>query len=132
MAVVVEIVGHRVVGDHQVHPSIVVDIHKHRSKAVVTLGIGNSGSHADVGEGTIPIIVEEVILLSGQTTRSTHHIDAAEFTEARRDAALPGNRRMVSIKLYVSGNKQIQQAIVVVVAPGGPSRPATQGYSCFL
>src|ERR1700740_807454 len=68
-----------------------------------------------------------MIALAWQASRAAHHVDAAKLAEAGREAALASDRGILRIKFHIPGNKQIEQSIVVVVPPGCPGRPTTQG-----
>ncbi len=67
-----------------------------------------------------------MIALARQTARTTHHVNPTKLAEPRRDAAFAGDRRIVGIEFDVAGNKQVEEAIVVVIAPGCARRPSAQ------
>jgi hypothetical protein len=73
-----------------------------------------------------------MILFSRKTTRATHHRDSAELAEVGRYAALSCNRRMVPIKLHITGDKQIEPAVMVIVAPRRSGRPTAESDAGLL
>src|SRR5580700_11207031 len=67
--VAVEIVRHRVVGYQQFGAAIPVEIRKYRRKSEVAGRIGHSRLDAHIGEGTVTVVVKEVVMLSFQSSR---------------------------------------------------------------
>src|SRR6476646_5630989 len=73
--------------------------------------------------------MEQMIVFARQPSRSTHHCDATGLAEIRRNCALPCNGWMIGVELHITGNKQIELSVVIVIAPGGSGRPAAQSDS---
>ena len=105
VAIVIEIVRHRIVRDDQVNPSIVIHVDEHRSKTVIAVRIADTSLRTHVRERTIPIVVEQMITFSFKTTWSAHDVHSAKLTEAGRNIAFSRNRRTIGIEFDVSGNK---------------------------
>src|SRR5258708_8561105 len=76
--------------------------------------------------------MEEVVGLARQTARAAHHTDSAKLAKTLWDAALSGYRRMRQIKLYVTRNEEVEQTVVVVVAPGGSCGPTAKRDAGFF
>src|ERR1700693_1900735 len=70
-----------------------------------------------------------MVALARQAARAAHHSDSAKLAEPERDAALAGDGRIVGIELYVTGNEEVEEAVVVKTAPGRPSRPPAESGS---
>src|SRR6516165_171676 len=64
-----------------------------------------------------------------QSAGPAHHGDAAKLTKACRKSALAGNGRVVDVKLHVTRHEKVQVTVMVVVAPRGSGRPASQRYT---
>src|SRR3981081_52327 len=126
MLIAVKIFRNGVVGDQQIKPTAVVHVNKDRRQAVVTPGVGNAGLHTNVGKGPIAVVVKQMIALARQSARAAHHRDSAKLTKPRRKGALASDRRIVGIEFRIAGNKEIEKAIVIVIAPGCARRPAPQ------
>src|SRR5262249_14184740 len=124
MTIFVEIVRHRIVGDKKIDPAVVINVNENRSETVVSMRIGNTRFLADIREGSVAVVVKQMIAFSLKSSRAAHYFYAAELTIASRTRAR--FRWMVWIVFGVSGNKQIKQAVVVVVAPCRPTGPATK------
>src|SRR5271167_17689 len=126
MLAAVKILRHRIIRDQKVDPAIVVHVDENRRQTVIAAGIGNAGLHAHIGESAIAVVVKQMIALARQPARAAHDRDATKLAEPRWYAALTGNRRIVGIELHVAGNKEIEEAVVIVVAPGCTRRPSAQ------
>ncbi len=77
----VEVVGGGVVGHQQVYFAVVVEVDEDRGESVVAVGIADSGFLADIGEGAVAVVVEEMVVLSFEPAGAAHHVDAAELAE---------------------------------------------------
>ncbi len=82
VAVAVEVAGDGIISDYQVEPAVVVYIDEDGGEAIVPVGVGYAGFHADVGEGAIAVVVEEMVGLAGESERSAEDVDAAELAAA--------------------------------------------------
>src|SRR5215470_5508396 len=129
MLVAIKIAGNRIVGHQQVKPAVVVDVHKNRSEAVVSGAVGHAGFQTDIREGAIPVVVEQVIAFARQAAWTAHAADAAKLAGTRGQAVSARGGRVIGIELHVARYEEIQQSIVVVVAPGGTGRPPTEGHA---
>src|SRR5438045_1426201 len=92
MAVLVEIVGSRIVRNGKIDPTIVIHINKDGSEAIETIWIGNASFFADVRESTVSIIMEKMIAFTGEASRSAHYFNAAESAGVWRKSC-PFSRR---------------------------------------
>src|SRR5207249_4761332 len=100
--------------------AVVVQVNEDGSEAVSAFAIGDTGFDADVRERAVTIVVEEVITFAEEPHRTTKNVDAAVLTCAFRNAVLSCEERAIEIVLDVAGDEEIEQAVVVVVAPRGP------------
>ncbi len=132
MEIAVEIARHRIVGHHEIDPAVIILIHEHRGEPVIGLRVGDARLFAHVYESAISIIVKQMVALSGQAARPTHQkAHATKLARARGDSSLACNRRTVCVKLHITRYEQIQQAIVIIIAPswsGGPSSECHSGF----
>src|SRR5437763_15817628 len=94
--------------------------------------VRNFSLYALVAVGAVYIVMEQVIAFARQAARPAHHLNCAKITEARRKSALPGDRRMIRIKLCIGRNEQIEEAVMIVVSPRRPGRPAAERDARFL
>jgi len=81
------------------------------------VGISDTGALTDIRERAVPVVVEEMIVFADQSQRSTHGPNSTELARTQGEAVLAWNGRMIGIELQVTGDKQIQQPIMVVVTP---------------
>src|ERR1700722_18373421 len=132
MLVAVKILGDRIIGDQQVEPAVVIHINEHRRQAVISPGVGDASLYAHISKSTVAVVVKQMVALSRQAARAAHHSDSAKLTEPGRDAALASDRRIVGIELYVTGNEEVEEAVVVVIAPSCTRRPSTESDSSFF
>src|SRR5438552_3913464 len=132
MLIPVEIVWRRIVCDQEVDPTVVVHVDKNRCKSKIRGCIGDASFFADVGECAVAVVVEETISLARYSARPAHHVHPAKLTRIRGKSALARARRMIRIELHVAGNKQIKQAVVIVVAPCWPGRPPAERDAGFF
>jgi len=114
------------VGDDEIEPAVVVEIDEDRSEAVAAFSVSDPGFDADISERAVAIVVEKMIAFSEESHGTTKDVDAAILARAFGDAAFPGEDRSIEIVLEVAGNEEIEQAVVIVVAPSGPSRPSAE------
>src|ERR1700727_910489 len=129
MLVAVKILRDRIIGDQQVEPAVVIHINQHRRQAVISPGVGDASLYAHISKSTVAVVVKQMVALARQAARTAHHGDSAKLTEPGRDAALASDGRIVGIELYVTGNEEVEEAIVVVIAPGRARRPAAESDS---
>src|SRR5580658_8865830 len=73
-----------------------------------------------------------MVALARQAARTAHHSDSAKLAEPGWDAALASHGRIVGIELYVTGNEEVEESVVVVIAPGRTRRPSTERDSSFF
>ncbi len=131
----VEIVGCGVVGHKQVQLAIVIDVGEHRAQPVIAGLVGHSGLHAYVGEGAVAVVVEEMIAFAGQAAGTAANLFAAEGAERVGRIAGTGGGQMLRVVMEVPGDKQIEAAVAIVIAPGGagvPGRGIGQSHAGFL
>src|ERR1700674_3701875 len=132
VAVAVEIVRSGVVGDDQVQPAIVVEIGEDGSEAVATFAVSDARLQADVGERAIPIVVEEMIAFAEEAHGAAKNGDASVLAGAFGDAPFSGEDGALEIVFHVTGNEEIEQTVVVVVAPGWARGPTAESDTCLF
>src|ERR1700731_289923 len=130
--VAVQVLGDGIVGNSQVEPTVIVHVNEYRRKSIVALRVRNSSLYAHVGEGSVSVVVKQVIAFARQSAWPAHYFNSAKITEAWRKSARPGDRRMLRIKLCVARNEQIEEAVVIVVSPRRSGRPAPERDARFL
>src|ERR1035438_622333 len=102
----------RVVGDEKVHQAIVVDVGGDDAKSFAWMS-GNARLFADVGEGSVAIIVKEKI---------------GHGTEDSRNAVMPlavgrDTAAVRRVKIHKVANEKVEPAIVVVIEPNRARGP---------
>src|SRR5882762_5766827 len=96
--IAVKIVGHGIISHRQVHPSVIIHIHKNCGQSIVAVGIGYPSFDAHVRERSIAIVMEQMVGLSRQTARPAHHGNASKLAKIGRNDALSCDRWMIKIK----------------------------------
>ena len=83
--VVVDVVGLRIVGHHQIQPAVVIKIHPTHGKAVVELLVDNARLPGNVSEGTVSVVSEQKVrgALHAQWSAGNPHTE-------KRAKRLPG------------------------------------------
>src|SRR3984957_12730743 len=132
MLVAVKILGDRIIGDQQVEPAVVIHINKNRRQAVISPGVGDASLYAHISKSAVAVVVKQMVALARQAARAAHHCDSAKLAEPERDAAFASDGRIVGIELYVTGNEDVEESVVVVIAPGRTRRPSTERDSSFF
>src|SRR2546426_1541104 len=78
--IAIEIPRHGIVGHGQIHPAIVIHVHKHRGQTVIALRVGDAALLAHICERAITIVVEQMIAFSRQTAGPARYRHAAKLT----------------------------------------------------
>ena len=115
----IKILLHAVVGDKYVRKAVSIIVGKPYTQST-PLFCGDTGALTHVGEGSIAVVVIKDVSGGGKFFRWTIRvvIAAAVFT-------------VLGVPVHVSGNKQIQFPVIVVVEKPGGDRPATPRNSCL-
>src|SRR5260370_3980341 len=103
-------------------------MHEGRREAVILLRIIHAGFDAGIFKSAVRLLMIKRVALSGQTSRSTHYGRAPKLTEVLSHAAgfvgiLGTGRQIIQINVEVTGNKEIEPAIAIVIAPGRAVAP---------
>ena len=101
---------------------------KTEDQTEVCVCVGDAGLDADVGEGAIAVVMEEMIRLATESAGSAHNRHAAKVAEGDR-SDIVSFCEIGEIEVNVAGNEQIETAIPVVVAPGRSGRPVAEGHA---
>src|SRR6202167_6570111 len=67
-----------------------------------------------------------MVALAGQPARAAHYGDPAKLAEPGWKPSFAGDWWIIGVEFHIARNKQIQEAIVIVVAPGRARGPSTQ------
>ena len=59
-----------------------------------------------------------MIAFAGQAAGATHHIDSAKLAELGRQVSFARDGRIVGIEFHITWDKEVEETVVVVVAPG--------------
>src|SRR6201994_1034535 len=81
----VEIVRRRIVRHQELGFPIVIQVNEQRRQAVISRGVGYPGLLADIGEFSIAIIVEKMVVLASESARPAEHTRAPILTIVRDD-----------------------------------------------
>ena len=76
--------------------------------------------------------MKQVVTLSGKTSRAAKNVQTAKLASAFRDAIFAWEWRLLKTELGIAGDKQIQQAIMIVITPGRTRRPSAERDASFL
>src|SRR5690348_250477 len=107
MAVAVQIIRARVVGNNQIRPAIVIEVSKDRSEAIAPLRVGHASFGAHICERTVTIVVKQVIAFSNQAKRPAENVDPAVLASPGWDATLSRQDRAFYIVVHVPGNEEV-------------------------
>src|SRR5580698_2367819 len=87
----VEVVGRGVVGYGEVYFAVVVQIDEDAGESVVLVRVVDSGFDADVGEGSVAVVVKEVIRLAFEAAGTAHDADSAKVALGEGDGLGSGD-----------------------------------------
>ena len=105
--------------------AVVVDVGKQHAEAVVSVGIVDAQLLAYVGEGAVAVVVKEMVVLACQAAWTAHHIDSAIVARSVTYGFGSRNGRIVEIDSGVAVDEQVEAAVAIVVAKGGPGGPGS-------
>jgi len=108
--VAIQIVGLAIVGNKQVRVSIPPDIGPHRGQAEETLGILDTSLLRDLTEGSVALIVEEIVALALEASRTTldgHAVILTGFAGAEF-------RQVVQMEVHIICDKEVGQSIAII------------------
>ena len=131
-AIAIEIVGAGIIGDGEVGPAVVVEVGENGRETVAKLRVGDARVKADVGEGAVAIVAEEMIGFTEKAEWAAENIHAAILTRAGWNATLSGENGMVDIEVHVTGDEEIEEAVTVEISPGWSGGPAAESYAGFF
>ncbi len=128
MIVVVEIIGNGIVGDEEIGPTIIIVVHPHDTESVVANVIMDARFDGNFLKGAITTIMIEEVAFAFETPGTTlneNALEAAEFVAAKLG-------EIVHVEMRIARNKQIDEAVAVVVAPGRASHESAAADSGFF
>ena len=114
----VQIVRRGVVGHQKVRLAVPVHVGKQSAQPVIAIGVVHAQLLADVGKGSIAVVVKQVVMLAFQSARPAHHLHAAILAKGEVDRLRPRDRRIVQIDLRIAIYEQVQATIAIVIAEG--------------
>src|SRR5260370_16527249 len=76
--------------------------------------------------------MKEMITRAGQPRRTTHHVNSAKPENGRRHSRLVRRRRIIGVELHISRHEQVEQSVMIVIAPSGAGGPTTECHSRLL
>jgi len=76
------------------------------------------------------MVVKQVIAFARET-QGPQKTETPLLAGAFRDAVFSGDDRMIEVVVDVAGNEEVEQAVVIVVAPGGTCGPAASVTPAF-
>src|SRR5229473_2372588 len=117
--VLIQRAGGGVVGNVNVRPAIVVEISGEHAEAESAVSLEDAGFFADVGEGSVAVVVIENVLAAVESRRAAGDHDA--FVEAGTGF---GNRRGLQVEIDVVGDEKIEVAVAIVVHESAAGVPA--------
>src|SRR5205807_9628389 len=112
--VVVQIVGHGVVGDQEIGPAIVIVIGPHHAQAIVTNVIVDAGLDRNLFKGAVTTIVVEKVGFAFEapgTALYENAFEPAEFVAAEL-------RKIIHVQVGIAGHEQVHVAVAIVISPG--------------
>ena len=77
----VEIIRRGIIGDQDVWFAVIIHVCKKRIETLVAVGAVYAELLAHVGEGTVAVAVEQMIVCSLKSARAAHHLHAAVLTK---------------------------------------------------
>ena len=105
---------HRVVGDEQIHPAVVVDVRGDDPKALAG-GACDIGSPLDPSEGSVSIVVVKEIGRAFEDARNTIIVHARPAVVAKEVVGFS--------VIDIAADEQVQAAVIIVVEPDGAGCP---------
>ena len=123
--IVVQQVGHHVIGDVDVGPSVVVEVAEHHAETAVGRSAdARFGGH--VHEGAVAIVSVQRVGFAHQPARTAEHVHA----QIPADVGFTPPRYFSLVETQVVGNVEVHVAVAVVVTErtvGAPPRVADAG-----
>ena len=103
----------------QIEFAVIVEVRPDRGEAVALLRIGDAGLLRDIGEGSVAVVVVEIVGRALEAARAALHLDSLVF--AGVFGAEGGH--VVEVEVDVMGNEEVGPAVAVVVAEGSAGGP---------
>src|SRR5258708_1559985 len=127
--VLIESAGRGIVCDVNVRPAVVVEIGGKDTETVSAGCFEDAGFFADVGKGTVAVVVIENVFATVESRWTAGDHNA--FVEARAGF---GNGRGFQVEIDVIGDEKIEVAIAIVVDKSAAGVPALAGAgdACFF
>ena len=122
----VEVVGGGVVAYEEVGAAVVIDVDEERGEAVVGGFVGDTGFEADVFEGAVAFVAEEVVGFSLEAMGAAHDADSAEGAEAVGGIGCALGGGVGEVVVDVAGDEEVELAVAAVVSPGGSGGPVAK------
>jgi hypothetical protein len=94
---------------------------------VAILRIAHASLLAYIREGSVTVVVKEVVRLTWKTARTTEHMDSTK----RAGLALP-TRRVIQIPMNVARSEEVEPSIAVIIADTYPGGPVAKRYACLF
>src|SRR5258708_29453965 len=99
-----------------------------RRKTIIQLWIIDSGLDTHIFKGAIRFLMIKSVSFTFQSPRSTQNRHTPKLAEVLSHISGLGSlggagRQVVEIEIEVAGNKKIQSAIAIIIAPGRASAP---------
>src|SRR5438309_9781172 len=111
--------GRRIIGYINIDKSISVEITGYHPEPVIAVGVRDSCLDGNIRELAVAIVVKEPVACSRQPSGPT--LNRHSFVLTR--SSLSKFRQVIDVKIDISGNEEIQLAVIVVVEEGGARRP---------
>ena len=121
----IKIVRLAVVCDQKIQFAVMVKVRPDRRQAIAVLRITHARFLGNISEGSIPVVVVQIVRRSLQAARAALHIDAQVFAGVARTEC----RHIVQAKIHVVGDEEVVPAVAVIISKGcsrGPLGVAAQ------
>src|SRR5260370_40284746 len=105
----------RIVGHEEVQPSVAIEVRPDRAQAVATVRVVHAGFLGYVRERTVPVVVEEQIASTLQSSWTALHTQTAILTALARTKF----GKVIEVEVHVMGDEQIHPAVSSVIPESG-------------
>src|SRR5271170_2076848 len=103
----IKVVRRGVVRDEKIGFPVAVDVDEDGCQSIVSILISDTRFFAYVCEGSITVIVKEVVWLALETSRTTHNFFATKLAEAVGDVFASGCWLARDVVVNVAGNEEV-------------------------
>ncbi len=114
-----------VVCDQKIQFAVMVKVRPDRRQAIAVLRITHARFLGNISEGSIPVVVVQIVRRSLQAARAALHIDAQVFAGVARTEC----RHIVQAKIHLVRDEEVVPAVAVIISKGcsrGPLGVAAQ------